>query len=42
MRKSKFNVLLRDTFRKMEHLTATKGEEYSASDDQLADRKSVV
>lgn len=39
MRKDEFLALLEDTFTQIEALTATKGEEYAASDDQLANFK---
>lgn len=39
MRKDKFLSVIRTTFVEMEALTATKGEEYAASDDQLANFK---
>ena len=39
MKKSEFLALINTTFEEMQALTATKGEEYAASDDQLANFK---
>ena len=43
MRKDEFRALVRSTFEEIEALTATKGEEYAASADQLANfRRSAM